>query len=126
MTGVLGVAQDGVHGLGGPPAPGGGGVAGQVRVEPGGDGGHAELADDPPGEDLLHHQGAGRVQGQAGFGAALGGLGRDRVRDPVGEVAVGGRADVPPIQGMLDQSFPGFLFQLQPEPFGHALLHPAD
>ena len=126
MPGVLGVAQHRVHGLGGPPLPGGGGVAGRVGVEPGGDGGHAELVHDPPGEDLRHHRGPGRVQGQAGLGAALGGLDRDRVRDPVGGVAVGGGADVPPVQGVLDQAFPGFLLQLQPEPFGHALLHPPD
>ena len=126
VPGVLGVAQDGVHGLGGPPFPGGGGVAGRVCVEPGGDGGHAELVHDPPGEDLLHHRGPLRVQRQPGLGAALGGLGGDRVRDPVGEVAVGGGADVPPVQGVLDQPFPGFLLQLQPEPFRHALLHPAD
>ena len=78
MPGVLGVAQDSVDGLSGPPFSGRGGVTGRVGVEPGGDGGHAELADDPPGEDLLDHRGALRVQGQAGLGAALGGLGRDR------------------------------------------------
>ena len=37
-----------------------------------------------------------------------------------------GRADVPAVQGMLDQPFPGFLFQLEPEPFRDALLHPPD
>ena len=67
-----------------------------------------------------------RVQGEAGLGAALAGFGGDGVRDPVGEVAVGGGADVPPVQGVLDQAFPGFLLQLQPEPFGDALFHPPD
>ena len=49
-----------------------------------------------------------------------------RVRDPVGEVPVGGGADVPPVQGVLDEPFPGFLLELQPEPFRDALLDPAD
>ena len=88
--------------------------------------GHAELVHDPPGEDLRHDRSAVGVQGQAGLGAALAGLDRDRVRDPVGEVSVGGGADVPAVQGMLDQPFPGFLLQLEPEPFRDALFHPPD
>jgi hypothetical protein len=66
------------------------------------------------------------VEGEPGFGAALGGLERDRMGDPLGGVPVGRGADVPPVQGMLDQPFPDFLFQLQPVPFRHALLDPPD
>ena len=66
-----------------PPGPGRGVGAG-VGVEPVGDGGHAELVHGAPGEDLRHHRGAGRVEDQAGLGAALGGLGRVGVRDAVG------------------------------------------
>ena len=71
-------------------------------------------------------RGAVRVEGEPGFGAALGGLERDRVRDPVGQVAVGRGADVPPVHAMLDEPFPDFLFQLEPVPFRDALLDPAD
>jgi hypothetical protein len=112
--------------LGGPAGQAGGGVAGRVGVQPGGDGRRAEPVDDPPGEDLHHHGGADRVQGQAGLGAALGGFDRDRVRDAVADVAVGGRADVEAFQGMVDQAFPAFLLQREPVPFGDALLDPAD
>ena len=126
VPGVLGVPQHGVHGLGGPAFPGGGGVAGRVGVQPGGDGGHAELVHGPPGEDLRHDRGAVGVAGEPGLGAALAGLDRDRVRDAVREVPVGGGADVPPVQGVLDEAFPGFLLQLEPEPFRDALLHPPD
>src|SRR5208282_2657088 len=88
VAGVFGVAEDGEDGLGGPAFAGGGGVAGRVGVEPGGDGGHAELVYGPPGEDLRHDRGPGRVPGQPGLGAALAGLDRHRVRPPVGEVPV--------------------------------------
>ena len=121
----LGLPSTGVDGLGGPAFPGGG-VAGRVGVQLGGDGGHAEFVHGPPGEDLFHDRDAFRVFGEPGFGAALAGLDRHRVRAPVGEVAVGGGADVPPVQGVLDEPFPGFLFQLEPEPFRHALFHPPD
>ena len=68
----------------------------------------------------------GRVQDQAGLGAALGGLGRVGVRDPLGVVAVGGAADVVPVNGVLLEPAPGFLLQLEPVPLRDALLHPAD
>ena len=64
-------------------------VGGGVGVEPGGDGRAAELVDGPPGVDLRDDRGAGRVEDEPGFGAALGGLERDRVRDPLGGVPVG-------------------------------------
>ena len=82
VPGVLGVAQQRADALGGPPDPAGGGVAARVGVQPRRDGGHAELVHDPPGEDLRHDRGAFGVQDQAGLGAALAGLDRDRVRDP--------------------------------------------
>ncbi len=71
VPGVLGVAEQGVDALGGPSAPGGGGVG----VEPGGDGGHAQLADCAPGEDLGDDVGAGRVEGDVireGFDVCIG------------------------------------------------------
>jgi len=127
VPGVLGVAQDLGQVLGGP--SGGRGyrrVPGRVGVEPGGDGGQAELVDGAPGEDPVDHAGAVRVEDQAGFGASLGGLERDRVRDPVSEVAVGRGADVPAVEGMLDESFPDLFLELEPVPFRDALLDPAD
>jgi len=69
--------------------------------------------------------GAVRVEGEAGFGAALGGLERDGVRDPVGGVSVGRGADVPPVHAMLDQPFPDLFLQLEPVPFRDSLLDPA-
>ena len=101
-------------------------VGGGVGVEPGGDGRAAQLVHRPPRVDASDDGCADRVQDEPGFGAALGGLERDRVRDPLGQVAVGGGADVPSVQGMLDQSFPDLLLQLEPVPFRHALLNPPD
>ena len=112
--------------LRGPAGQAGGRVPGGVGVQPGGDGRRAEVVDDPPGEDLHHDRGADRVQGEAGFGAALGGFDRDRVGDPVGDVPVGGWAGVPAFQGMVDESFPAFLLQGEPVPFRDALLDPPD
>jgi Domain of unknown function (DUF5753) len=66
------------------------------------------------------------VGDQAGLGGALGGLVRGGVRDPVGGVPVGDGADVPPVQGVLPQPFPGLLLDLEPVPFRDALLHAAD
>ena len=43
-----------------------------------------------------------------------------------GGVPVGRAADVPPGQGVLTQSVPGFLLDLEPEPFRDALLDPPD
>ena len=57
---------------------------------------------------------------------ALGGLERDRVRDALGVVPVGRGADIPAVQGMLDQPFPYLLLELEPEPFRDSLLDPAD
>jgi len=45
---------------------------------------------------------------------------------PLGLVAVGGGADVPPVQGVLPQAFPGFLLDLEPVPFRDPLLDPPD
>ena len=67
-----------------------------------------------------------RVQDQAGFGAALGGLERHRVRDPLSQESVGRGADVPAVQGMLHQPFPDLLLQLEPVPFRDPLFHAAD
>jgi hypothetical protein len=38
---------------------------------------------------------------------------------------IGGRADVPPVHGVLYQAFPAVLVDLQPEELGDALFHPA-
>jgi len=102
------------------------GLGGGVGVEPGGDGRAAQLVHRAPRVHLGDDRGAVRVQDEPGFGAALGGLERDRVRDPLGGVPVGGGADVPAVQGMLDEPFPDFLLQLQPVPFRDPLLDPAD
>ena len=67
-----------------------------------------------------------RVLDEPGLSTALRGLERHRVRDPVGGVSVGRSADVPPVHAMLDQPFPDFLLQLEPVPFRHSLLYPAD
>jgi hypothetical protein len=79
-----------------------------------------------PGEDLLHDRGAGRVEDEAGLGAALGGLHRDRVGDPLGGVPIRRGADVPAVQGVLAQPLPCLLLDLEPIPFRDALLDPAD
>jgi hypothetical protein len=97
-----------------------------VGVEPGGDGGAAELVHGSPGVHLGDDGGAVRVKDEPGFGAALGGLERDGVRDPIGQEAVRRGADVPPVQGMLDQSFPDLFLELEPVPFCDALFYPAD
>jgi hypothetical protein len=127
ISGVFGVAEHGGHAADG---PSGLGVrrraGGRVGVQPGGDGVDAELAVHAPREDAGHDGGAGRVEGEAGFGEALGGLGRVGVGDPLGLVPVGHAADVVPGGGVLPEPFPGLLLELEPEPFGHALLDPAD
>jgi hypothetical protein len=126
VPGVFGVGQDGGGG-GGPPV-----LAVRRRVgvtagvEPIGEGGHAQVFFDPPGEDGRNDGAAQRVQVQAGLGTALGGLERDRVGYAARGEAVGGGADVPPRQGVLAQPFPGLLLDLQPEILGHALLDAAD
>ena len=76
--------------------------------------------------DLHHDGGPVRIQGQAGFGAALGGLERVRMRHPVRKIPVRDRAEVPPFGSALFQPFPGLFLQLQPEPFRDALLDPPD
>src|SRR6202012_5936074 len=101
-------------------------IGGQVSVEAGADGGDTELAGDPPPVDLGDHRAAGRVDGEAGFGAAGGGFHRIRGGGPVRERAVGGGADVPAIVVVFFQPFPHFFFQLQPVPFRNTLLDPAD
>ncbi len=119
-----------MHGGGGPHA---GRVAGlrrrvavRVGVEPGGDQLVPGPVGDPPLVDLLDHGGALRVEGEAGLVPAFGAFHRHRVRDLVGQVAVGGFADVVPGDGVLTEPAPGFLLELQPEPFRDALLDPAD
>ena len=125
--GVLRVGQDRVHPGGGPAfARVGRWVGVRVGIEPVGDLGDAESVHRAPGEDPRHHGRAGRVQGQAGLGAALGGFHRHGMRGPLRLVPVGGCADVPPVQGMLTQPFPGFLLDLKPIPFRYALLDPPD
>jgi hypothetical protein len=79
----------------------------------------------PPGEDGGDGGGVGRVQDEAGFGAALGGFEGHGVGHAVGGVAVRRGADVPPGQRVLTQSAPCLLLDLQPEPLGHPLLDPA-
>src|SRR5260370_30064543 len=69
--------------------------------------------------------GARRVGHQAGLRPALGGLHGDGVGYAVGLVPVGG-ADVPPVQAVLPQPFPGFLLDLEPVPLRDAPLDPAD
>ena len=96
IPGVFRVAEDGGHAAEAPPGGRvGRGVGGRVGVEPGHDRVDPELAVGPPGVDLHHDGGPVRVQDQAGFGAALGGLERVGVRYPLGEVPVGDGAEVP-------------------------------
>ena len=101
-------------------------VGGGVGVEAGGDGRAAQLVNGAPGVDLPDDRGAGGVQDEPGFGAALRGLDRDGVRDPLGGVAVGGGADVPAVEGMLDEAFPDLFLELEPVPFRDGLLDPPD
>ena len=96
-----------------------------VGVQPGGDLGDAELVHGAPSVNLRDDGGAGRVAGQAGLGAALGGLDGHRVGDALGGVAVGGAADVVPVEGVLAEAFPGFFLDLEPVPLRDALLDPA-
>ena len=69
-------------------------------------------------------RGAHRVQGQPGFGAAVRGFVRDRVRDLVGQVPVEDFAEVVALLGVGAHPAPHFLLQLQPEVLGHVLLGP--
>jgi hypothetical protein len=126
VAGVFGVGQDRGHGGLAPSAGGGRRVGGGVGVEPGGDGGDAEPERDAPFVDLGDDGGAGRVQDQAAFGPALGGFGRGGVGDALGQVPVGGGADIPAGQRVFLEAFPGLFLQLQAEPFRDALLYPAD
>ena len=97
----------------------------RVGGQPDGDGVRAEPVLHPPGEDRRDSRGTLRVQDEAGFGTALGGFVGHGVGHAVGGVPVRRGADVPPGQGVFTQAAPGFLLDLQPEPFGHSLLDPA-
>jgi hypothetical protein len=125
VPGVFGVAQDRADGGFGPVHAVGWRVPVFVGVEPGGDGGDAEVFFDPPRVDHGDDGAAHGVKDQAGFGAALGGFHWHGVGYPFGLVPVGGGADVPSGDGVLPQSFPCFLLDLQPEVLGNALLDPA-
>jgi hypothetical protein len=57
---------------------------------------------------------------------ALGGFEGGGVLVPVGAVPVGGRADVPPVDGVLDQAVPAQAQHLEPVELAGALLDPAD
>ena len=48
------------------------------------------------------------------------------VRHPVREIPVRDRPEVPSFGGVLFEPFPGLFFELEPEPFGDALLDPPD
>nr|WP_244892164.1 hypothetical protein [Nocardia beijingensis] len=63
------------------------------------------------------------VHDESGFGASLFSFGRDRVRDPLVEVAVERFADVPALFGMFAVAFPGLFESVAQEPFGHTLFH---
>ena len=127
VPGVLGVAQDRRHPGGGPPSSRIGRRAGVVvGVEPVGDLWNAQLVRGAPGVNLRDDRGTLGFEGQPGLGAALSGLDRYRVGDTFGLVAVGGGADVPPIEGVFAEPFPGFLLDLEPVPLRDALLDPPD
>jgi hypothetical protein len=81
---------------------------------------------DPPVEDLGHDRAAFGVGDQPGPGPALGGFDPGGVRVPLGQVPVGDGADVPPVQGVLDQPVPAVVQHLQTEELAIALLDPAD
>ena len=66
--------------------------------------------------------GALLVQGREGFCAALGGLGRGRVRDLLWQVAVEDFAEVVALRGVGAQAAPHFLLQREPEILGDVLL----
>ena len=70
----------------------------------------------------MREMGALLVQYEQGFGAALGGFGRGRVRDFLRQVPVEDFAEVVPLRGVGAQAAPHFLFQRQPEVFGDVLL----
>ena len=127
VSGVFGVGQEVMQPRGGPAAVGaGGGVALRVGVEPCGDRRQPQAGFCPPLEDAGHHGPAYGVDGEAGFGAAVGVFGGVGVGVAFGGVPVGDGAEVPAGQGMFFQPVPDFFFQLQPVPFRDALLDPAD
>jgi hypothetical protein len=89
-----------------------------------------------PGADAGTQRGGGRVGGEffqfedlgvlRGLDPADAGVDRGGLGVAVGGVSVGRAADVPAVQGMLDQPFPDFLFELEPVLFRDALLDPPD
>ena len=126
MPGVFGVGQDLIDQGQGPPGGAGGRVGDRVGGQPGADGGLAQVPVDPPAVDLADDRPVDRVGGQAGFGAAFGGFDGVGVRVSFPGVADGDFAEVPPGQGVFFQPAPDGVFELEPEPFGDALLDPAD
>ncbi|HEV2638519.1 MAG TPA: hypothetical protein VGX23_25460 [Actinocrinis sp.] len=76
-------------------------------------------------EDLGDDRAAYRVGYEAVFGAAFGALGRDRVGDLFGVVAVGRFADVPALADVLDRAFQGQFEHLQDVPLGDRLFDAA-
>ena len=132
VAGVLGVAEELPHGRTGPVPDGPGRVdgfgwrvGGGVGVEAVGDGVVGQPVDGAQVEDPGDHRAAGRVGDEAVFGAALGAAGGDGVGDLVGEVPVRWFADVPALDGVLDEAIPGQLQHVQDVPLGDGLLDPA-
>ena len=99
----------------------GGRVGGRVGGQPGVDGRHTQLFLGAHGVDGGDDGRADLVQGQEGFGAALGGFGRGRVRDLVRQVPVEDFAEVVSLFGVGAHAAPHAALELQPEVFGHVL-----
>jgi hypothetical protein len=93
-----------------------------VGREAGVDGRQTELLLLPHRVDRRDDRGALLVQHQQGFGAALGRLGRGRVRDLLRQVPVQDFAEVVTLGGVGPHPAPHFLLQRQPEVFGDVLL----
>ncbi|UGT59897.1 hypothetical protein LTT61_22090 [Nocardia asteroides] len=73
-----------------------------------------------------HHCGrAFGVHDEPGFGAAFLAFGRDGVWHFLVEVAVAGFADVPSLNGVFAEAFPGLFEGVAQEPLGDALFHAA-
>jgi hypothetical protein len=127
VPGVLGVGQDLIDQGEGPPGLRVGRRVGvRVGCQPCPDGGLAQMLTDSPAVYLADDRPVDRVFDEPGFGAAFGGFDGVGVGVFFPEVADWGPAEVPPVQGVFFQPVPYFALELEPVPFGYALLYPAD
>ncbi len=127
VPGVLGVGQDLIDQGQGPPGLRVGRRVGvRVGCQPCLDGGLAEVLIDSPVVYLADDRPVYGVLGEAGFAAAFSGLDGVGVRVLFPKVADRGLTEVPPGERAFFEAVPYFAFELEPVPFRHALLYPAD